>query len=138
MKIFETEQDLNNERDVTAVLSRHFGFEFQKLDRRYQVDFLGTLDGDPKIWVEVKCRNIASTKYNSVILELDKCLTAWGLSQNTGLPALLVVRWTDAIGWIRIVPPFKTTYVVGQKANDRYGVGSPCALFMVKHFNFIT
>lgn len=135
VKTFETDADLINERDVVDTLSHHWGFQFLKLDRRYQADFMAVGGDQLKLWVEIKCRRIPHDQYPTIILELDKCLAMSNLSQTTGVPALFVARWTDRLGWIKIAPPFKVSYT---GKNDRYGLGgSPCVLLPVKHFIFL-
>lgn len=134
-KTFETSDDLNNEKAVVLELMQHWGFEFKKLDRRYQADFLAMSGDEPKLWLEIKCRNMTSTEWPDVILELDKANVMWQLSQNTGVPSLFVVRFTDRIGWIKIAPPFRVKYI---NYNDRYNVsGSPCAILQINQFTFL-
>ena len=134
-KIFETAKDLENEQDVVSVLSAEWGFDFVKLDRRYQADFMGLLGDQLKLWVEIKCRNIAHDKYPTIILELDKALAMWNLAKTSGSPSIFVARWTDKLGWIKIAPPFRVTYT---GKNDRYGmIGSPCVMLPIKHFVFL-
>jgi len=134
-RLFETQSDLKNEQEIVEILSKHWGFDFHKLDRRYQADFMATKDDELKLWVEVKCRNMPKDKYPSIILELDKANVMWELSANTGVPAIFVVRFTDAIGWIKIAPPFNTKYI---NYNDRYNVnGSPCAILQLNQFTFL-
>lgn len=136
MKIFETQNDLDNEKAVCAHLTRVWGLNFYKLDRRYQADFLAVnKTHQPKAWIEIKCRKIARQTYPDIILELDKCLAMKALEDATGLPAIFVARWTDALGWIRIKPPFLVSYT---GANDRYGLGgSPCTMLPVDDFNLV-
>ena len=135
VKTFETELDLKNEQSVVNALSVHWGFQFLKLDRRYQADFMAVDGDDLKLWVEVKCRSISHTEYPTIILELDKCLAMWNLSQNTGVPSLFVAKWTDGLGWIKIAPPFRVKFT---GKNDRYGLGgSPCVMLPIKHFVFV-
>lgn len=136
MKIFETQNDLDNEKAVCAHLSRVWGFSFYKLDRRYQADFLAVdKTGKARAWIEIKCRKIARNTYPDIILELDKCLAMKALEDATDLPAVFVARWTDALGWIRLQPPFTVSYT---GANDRYGLGgSPCTMLPVDQFNLV-
>ena len=135
VKTFETEADLLNEKKVVDTLSRHWGFEFHKLDRRYQADFIAMKDDELRLWVEIKCRNMPKDKWPSIILELDKANVMWQLSIHTGVPSVFVVRFTDAIGWIKIAPPFNIKYI---NYNDRYNVsGSPCVILQLNQFNFI-
>ena len=134
-RLFETQSDLKNEQEIVEILSKHWGFDFHKLDRRYQADFMATKDGELRLWVEIKCRNLAKDDWPDIILELDKSNMMWQLSLNTGVPAIFVVRFTDAIGWIKIAPPFKIKYV---NYNDRYNVnGSPCVILQLNQFTFL-
>lgn len=133
-KIFETEADLDNEQKVAAILEVLWGCEFKKLDRRYHVDFMICRDGEGVAWAEIKCRNQASTDWPTIILELDKCMKLSQLEHETALPSLLIVRWTDRIGWVQMNRPFPVRYT---GKNDRYGKdGSPCTILPIKEFTF--
>lgn len=134
VKIFETEADLDNEQAVAAVLEKAWNAEFKKLDRRYHVDFMICREGNGVAWAEVKCRTHASTDWPTIILELDKCMKLSQLAHETGLPSILIVKWTDRIGWINMHRPFPVRYT---GKNDRYGMdGSPCTILAISDFTF--
>lgn len=80
--------------------------KFGKLD---PIDWWAERDGKVVAFVELKCRKIPSTKYSTVFVTLRKWLDLLRAHEWTidGVPALIVVRWTDRIGYYEItdLPP---------------------------------
>jgi len=56
--------------------------------------------GDPIGIVEVKSRNIPFALYSTYKLSKRKCDSIIRISEEMGLPALLVIGWRDKIGWM--------------------------------------
>lgn len=56
--------------------------------------------GDPFRVVEVKCRNNASTRYPTLMIDADKVLRGLELAKSYGVRYMLVVQWTDLCGAI--------------------------------------
>ncbi|MDI3491999.1 MAG: hypothetical protein PWP11_3276 [Thauera sp.] len=96
-KRYETDEDLRNEREVAAVIERHYRLTAIKLPDHSRADFLMHRDGVAKSVIEIKCRNVSSAKYETLLLSKGKycALLDW---TNRGFKAAIVVRWTDVIG----------------------------------------
>lgn len=105
---YQTEEDLQNEREVAAVLARHYDLTAIKLPDNSRVDFLMHRDGLAQSVVEIKCRNVSSAKYETLMLSKGKyyALLDW---VDRGFKAALAVRWTDGIG----VCPIPTEHTLG-------------------------
>lgn len=88
---FETEQDLANELEVMRQFAK--GHQFHKLGEN-DLDF--TIPG--KCFVEVKCINSSSTKYDVQIISLIKLVKMQERAKE--LPTFIVFRYTDAIKYI--------------------------------------
>ena len=100
MPRYETISDLKNEQSVIEHLSETRDYTFRKLPTRYVLDYAVIKNGDVIGFAEIKCRTCASTDYDTMMVSLSKVLAAHQLSQVTGLPSYLIVRWTDKIGSI--------------------------------------
>ena len=94
---YQTDEDLQNERDVADALERHYSLTAIKLPDNSRADFLMHRDGTATSVVEVKCRNVSSAKYETLMLSKGKY---YGLLDwvDRGFKAALAVRWTDGIG----------------------------------------
>lgn len=99
---YETETDLANEAAVADVVASRWLCECRKLPLRYDLDYAIYQDGFLKAYLEIKCRNVPSTQYKTVILSAAKVAAAKHLSASAGTPAILVVRYSDTDKWIDI------------------------------------
>jgi hypothetical protein len=110
----QTEEDLRREREVAAVVERAFDLKAIKLPDYTRVDFLLHRDGVAKSVIEIKCRNVSSDRYDTYMVSKGKynALLGW---VDMGFKAALVVRWTDAIGIVRV--PIDHTEGVGGRTD---------------------
>jgi hypothetical protein len=94
---YQTEEDLRNEREVAAAIERHYSLTAVKLPDNSRADFMMHRDGVAQSVIEIKCRNVSSAKYETLMLSKGKyyALLDW---TDKGFKAALVVRWTDTIG----------------------------------------
>jgi hypothetical protein len=96
-KRYETDEDRQNERDVATAIEQHYQLTAIKLPDHSRADFIMHRDGVAQSVIEIKCRNVSSAKYETLMLSKSKyyALLDWA---ERGFKAALVVRWTDAIG----------------------------------------
>lgn len=75
----------------------------RKMPPRYPVDF-ALCDQQENVvgWAEVKCRTNPAQKYPTYMLSLAKYEGLVRLQLFTGLPAELVVAWTDFVGTLKV------------------------------------
>ena len=111
---YQTEEDLQNERGVADAVCAHFGLQPVKLPDYTRADFLLHRDGIAEAILEIKCRNVSSAKYETYMLSKGKydALLGWA---DMGFKAALAVRWTDAIGVVRL--PVEHTEDVGGRTD---------------------
>ena len=103
--IYETQQDRDNERAVAEAIGQRYGCDMHKLPMKYILDFAATRDGRVVAFIEVRCRNIASTQYDEFMVSVGKLLAAKSLTSCTGIPCRLAVRWADGVTRITNLPP---------------------------------
>ena len=101
----ETEEDLENERQVAALLSRAWKADLKKLteDKLYLADYAAVKDGTVTAFIEIRCRSCASTTFRTIFMPLHKLLWARATWQATGRPYLFVLRF-DGDGVISYAP----------------------------------
>ena len=98
--LYETSKDITNElRAIKRIVGDR---EIYKLHPKYGPDFCVIKDGIITSWVEVKCRTFASTKFDTTMIDVSKMTKSFFLSEKTGKPFILIVEWTDKIGYFVI------------------------------------
>ena len=107
--MFVSDEDEDNEREVAAMLESRWRCKLRKFGKLDPIDWWAERDGKVVAFVELKCRKIPSTKYSTVFVTLRKWLDLLRAHEWTidGVPSLIVVRWTDRIGYYEItdLPP---------------------------------
>ncbi|MDR9428809.1 MAG: hypothetical protein RI553_11970 [Salibaculum sp.] len=99
---YETESDLRNERDVVEVFNKLWGTQAYKLPRAYSLDYLLTRGSDAVAFVEIKCRQVPSGKYDTLMISMAKILKGRAITRETGIPSVLVVKWNDKTGYVHM------------------------------------
>lgn len=117
-KIYETEIDRQNESKVAKYLETAWECTFRKTITLTNVDgVVFGADNKPAALVEIKKRFNASTKYPTLLLSANKWRGALGLSEEHGVPFMLVVEFTDGVFATKI----KKEYPI--KTGGRYDRG---------------
>jgi Holliday junction resolvase-like predicted endonuclease len=116
--IYEQESDREAQAHVASILERRWNCKAAPLPRNYTVDCV-LHRGESKAviaLVEIKCRTNSSQAYPTYILSASKLDRMKSLSATMSVPALLVVKWTDIIGFISIrrLPKSLKFYIGGR------------------------
>jgi hypothetical protein len=115
--IYETESDLEKEREIGKSLSRAWKASLHKLPRAYNVDWmLVNEDGQAKAFVELKSRSNRSTQYPTLMLSLHKWMHGKAMAKEIGGVFLIVVKWTDGLYYHR-QGDCEVTYGVGGRTD---------------------
>jgi hypothetical protein len=105
--LYETGEDLDREREVAA----HFGGLTNsipvKLPISSHADFLMVRDREAKAVVEIKCRTNKRLAYDTYMISQHKYegLLSW---ESYGLKPILLVSWSDSIGYVSLPCPHGT------------------------------
>ena len=97
--LYESQQDLLRERDVADQLSYRWNCEIYKMPVRYQIDWAMLRGGELKAFAELKIRNNEIGRYETFMISLGKWVYGNQLSVISGVPFLVVVRWSDGLFW---------------------------------------
>ena len=99
--IYETDSDVEREEWVAQTLSERWKCnDWKRNPSKYPIDISFIRDNQVVGFAEIKCRNVARQKYDTYMISADKIVAGINLAKATNLRCLLVVCWTDAIGWI--------------------------------------
>ena len=91
---YESEEDRENERKITAYLLDAWGFELRKLPKSYRADFAAMKGDEFKAIVETKRRYFKHGRFPDIIMSVQKFLYARDLAHFLGVPFIFVV-WLD-------------------------------------------
>lgn len=135
--MYESEYDLEEEIKIISIVSRKFKCSFSKLPLRYSLDYAIVRDGNVVAFCEMKSRTNNMGKYDTYILSLGKVISARSMYQNTNLPCLLIVKWSDAIGYIDLMSEFSLK-IGGRSDRSDWQDNEPVAHFKTSSFRMIT
>lgn len=105
---YEQAEDREREDAVAEAVARAVGLRQIRFPRASTVDrALVTDDGQVRALVEIKCRTTPIDQYPTYCVSEERIATYRLIAQRLQVPALLAVRWSDAIGVIdvRRAPP---------------------------------
>lgn len=100
--LYETRQHLTAERGLVALVEQRCRVTSQKLPLSYRVDSALFRRGVLVALAEFKCRTCTREQYEDYIVSAGKVLMARQLSEMLSVPVMLIVQWTNAVGWIDI------------------------------------
>jgi len=133
----QTKASLLAEQSLAGKLVDKWSCTLGKLPIRYAVDYAFLRDGEVVGFAELKCRLTTRTKYPAYMVSLHKVMASRMLYHTTNTPVVLVVEWTDAIGWTQIAGPSASEFRVGmggrRDRNDDQDI-EPVALISIDRF----
>ena len=98
--LYETEENKNAEDKLRTALGDAYGYNMVALPIKYSLDCIAYKGKEAKAFFEFKCRTVASTEYDTALVNLHKVIAAANITKATGLKCWLVVQWTDMVGFI--------------------------------------
>ena len=115
--IYENDETMADEAEVIDQVAARWKAGWTKLPRSYRADYALSREGKIVAWVEVKCRSNSREQYPTYMLSLGKEMALLDLARHTGCPAILVVRWTDQMGYVTL--PVEGAHVMMGGRKDR-------------------
>jgi len=130
--LFETQEDLDNEREAIFRFSAFTNCIPYKLPMESEADYVLMRGNDAKAIVEIKCRKIPSTRYDEYLIGQKKynALIRWA---ELGFVPILLIRWTDVIGYVKLPVQHRTSM---QGKNDRGQTILPDPVFLIPMSKF--
>ena len=99
---YETHRDRAREREVLIKIAAEFPkHQLHITPDFYACDGLLSIFRQPRIQVEVKCRNNTHDAYPTIVLSLTK----YNALVSLRIPAMLAVQWTDRCGYLWLTEP---------------------------------
>jgi hypothetical protein len=130
--LYETEENKNAEDKLRTALGDAYGYNMVALPIKYSLDCIAYKGKEAKAFFEFKCRTVASTEYDTALVNLHKVIAAANITKATGLKCWLVVQWTDMVGFI----DFEADKQIGMsKRRDRNEAADLFAYYPVSGFS---
>ena len=130
--LYETEENKTAEDKLRTALGDAYGYNMVALPIKYSLDCIAYKGKEAKAFFEFKCRTVASTEYDTALVNLHKVIAAANITKATGLKCWLVVQWTDMVGFI----DFEADKQIGMsKRRDRNEAADLFAYYPVSGFS---
>lgn len=108
-RLYESELDRERERSFILKIERKFKCRCSKLPHHLAMDVLISRGDYAVAWGELKCRNVSSTTYPTLVIGEQKLKKGLGLQKlfghaatNENLPIMLFVRFSDKDMWVKV------------------------------------
>ena len=134
---YETQDDLNNEKQIAKVIENVFKCELYKMPIKLSLDFMAMRNGKAVSFIEVRQRKNDMTRYGTYMISLYKLMMANNLTQATKLPCFLAVQFTDKFAITKFPPEDFYVNVEGSvKRGDPQDI-EPMAHFNIENFKVL-
>ena len=135
MPLYETNADLERQERIIKAFCKKFGYDYAPFPAKHEIDY-GILK--PQLvnghWykvlvgmAEIKTRTFHHKKYPTMMVNIGKVLYAKRFV-DIGVKVVLIVGWTDAVGYISLTADSFAAY------GGRYDRGDPNDEDVMIHF----
>lgn len=100
--IYEAGDDISAEELTASKCAEAFKADCEKLPKLHCMDFAFLRNGIVCSLAEIKCRTCRHDRYKTYMLSLSKLIHIRQYSSLANIVCLLIVRWTNRIGFIDI------------------------------------
>ena len=135
-KLYENNDNLKSEKNVISYVSDRWNVASFKLPMSYKLDYAMYRNDNLVGFAEVKCRTHNFGTFPTYIISLAKVLEARRLGKETNTTPILIVSWTDRIGYLDF---FNHHHIKQGGRSDRndWQDQEPMCHFNLKYFKMI-
>ena len=123
---YETQKDLDNEKQVIDLICNLTNATAHKLPISDHLDFAMFRDNDLVALVEIKRRKVNSQEWPTYMISYRKVKEARQMSWDLSVPAYLFVQFNDRIGYVNFDAEFKAGYNGRRDTNDPGDINLVC------------
>jgi len=134
---YETEEDLKRETEISLIVSQAFKCELRKLHKYNQFDYAAIRNGKIVAFLEMRRRNNNMSKYPTMIVSMNKVLSAHLVKIAANLETFFVVMWDDCVGYTSLSRQFEVQVGGRIDRNDLADIEAVCHI-PIKDFVAIT
>ena len=99
---YETNKDIEYESHVAGVFANKHRLDWVRNPPKYPIDISFRRGPDIVLFAEIKCRKVKKDVYETYMISASKVMAAKALTDATGVPCILIVKWKDNAGWINL------------------------------------
>tara|TARA_E500000318_G_scaffold29320_2_gene29281 strand:- start:3504 stop:3941 length:438 start_codon:yes stop_codon:yes gene_type:complete len=134
--LYENANDLRSEKNLISHVSDCWNVVSYKLPMSYKIDYAMYRDDILIGFAEVKCRTHKFGTFPTYIISLAKVMEARRLARETDTKSILIVSWTDKIGYLDFLFHHQIRHGGRADRND-WQDQEPVCHFDLKHFKGI-
>jgi len=97
---YETDEDIEYESHVAGLFASKHNMQWVRNPPKYPIDISFRRGPDIVLFAEIKCRKVRKDVYETYMISVSKVMAAKALTDATGVPCILIVKWKDQAGWI--------------------------------------
>lgn len=136
-RIYETIDDLGQEKAIAEKLEVRWHCVMRKLPRSYRLDWAASDDGKIRAWLEFKRRYRTFDQYPDTFLALGKVMAAREFVAATSMKCLFVVQFDDALAYADMVINGREIVFGGRTDRDDWEDIEPVVLVPMADFTKI-
>jgi hypothetical protein len=115
---YETLENLTEEKNILGYISQKWDVSCSKMPISYKLDYVMYRNEELVGFAEVKSRTHAFRTFDTYIISLSKVMSARRLASVTSTKSLLIVNWSNLIGWIDFFSDFSVRQGGRSDRND--------------------
>ena len=135
--VYETPKDRGKEFDVLIAAAAAWESEFAGTRSLSPCDFVMLKDGEVKALVEIKCRSNKMGQYADYMISHDKVGKIQAAAQVMGCKPLLIVQFSDYLGWVDLSKTVGRVSFGGRKDREDSADMEPCLFIPINQFSLI-
>ena len=135
--VYESPKDRGKEFDVLIAAAAAWGSEFAGTRTLSPCDYVMMKDGEVKALVEIKCRSNKLGKYPDYMISHEKVGKIQAAAQVMGCKPLLIVQFTDHLGWVDLSKTGGKVSFGGRKDRNDDADMEPCLFIPISQFSLI-
>lgn len=134
--LYENDNNLRSEKNLISHVSDCWNVVSYKMPMSYKIDYAMYRDDILIGFAEVKCRTHKFGTFPTYIISLAKVMEARRLARETDTRSILIVSWTDKIGYLDFLCHHQIRHGGRADRND-WQDQEPVCHFDLKHFKGI-
>ena len=95
---YETDEDIEYESHVADLFASKHNMQSVRNPPKYPIDISFRRGTDIVLFAEIKCRKVRKAVYETYMISASKVMAAKALTDATGVPCILIVKWKDQAG----------------------------------------
>lgn len=114
---YESQRDRDNAARIMQHIGKVLKAKPEALSHEYPVNYALYKHGKLMTLVEVKCRNVRMWEFPTLIMSVRKLGKAAEFARQHKVPLMVVTKWSDKLGYVRVNDPSIYTTKTGGRTD---------------------